>query len=105
MSDEMNFAGRQNRFFAAFDAPGSVSAVLSERAARVEIIATTELEHCAAALEEKVAEMEQGRKTPSVTSHEWLDKVFGIFADCPEFEEMVKAGQEWRKTEVISADS
>ena len=33
MFEEMNFAGRDNRFFAAFDLPGSAAAVLPERAA------------------------------------------------------------------------
>ena len=33
MSNELNFAVSQDRFFAAFDAPGSGSAVLPERAA------------------------------------------------------------------------
>ena len=33
MWEEMNFAGRSSRLFAAFDAPGSIAAVLPERAA------------------------------------------------------------------------
>ena len=33
MLNEMNFVSRSSRFFAAFDAPGSASAVLPERAA------------------------------------------------------------------------
>ena len=33
MSDEMNVAGRQDKFFTAFDLPGSAVAVLLERAA------------------------------------------------------------------------
>ena len=49
-------------------------------------------------LEEKFAQFEEDWEKPNATSHAWLDKTFGIFADCPEFEEAVKAGQEWRKT-------
>ena len=38
MLEEMNIAGRGNRFFAAFDAPGSVAAVLPERATASSVI-------------------------------------------------------------------
>ena len=64
-------------------------------------MATAEIEARLSRLEEKMERIERGQKKPNATSPDWLDKVFGIFADCPEFDEMVKAGQKWRKTESV----
>ena len=58
---------------------------------------TEEIEERLIRLEEKVAQLEQEQKTPPLTSQARLDKIFGVFANDPAFEEMVKAGQEWRK--------
>lgn len=60
---------------------------------------TPELEARVAALERIVAQLAAERTNGATPSHPWLDKVFGIFADDPEFEAAVQAGQQWRNTE------
>ena len=67
-------------------------------------MATAEIEARLSRLEEKMAKMEQAQETPADNSHEWLNRVFGIFANDPEFDEAVKAGQEWRKSEAAFED-
>ena len=65
---------------------------------------TTELEDRLVRLEERVAQMEIERKAPVASSQARLDKIFGVFANDPAFEEAVRAGREWRKTEVVFED-
>ena len=65
---------------------------------------TAELEERLTRLEEKVAQMERTSAKPVPSSQKRLDKIFGIYANHPAFEEMVRAGQEWRKTGLVSED-
>ena len=58
-----------------------------------------ELKHRVSALEAKFAHLPNANATGEPTSTIWLDKVFGIFANDPEFEEAVKEGKKWRLTE------
>ena len=61
---------------------------------------TRELEARVAALERKVERLAARQANGATATHLWLDNIFGIFADDPEFEKAVRAGQEWRKAEV-----
>lgn len=65
---------------------------------------TPELEARVAALEQKVALLSASQDNGSGPSHEWLRKVFGIYADDPEFEKAVLAGNEWRKAELTEGE-
>ena len=62
-------------------------------------MANLELEKRVAALEAKVAQLVGEKPEPLAASHAWFNKVFGIFAEDPEFDSAVRAGQEWRKTD------
>ena len=65
-------------------------------------MSTAELESRITALERKVATLAEDRVNGTGPTHEWLNKVFGVFADDPEFEEAVKAGREWRKAVAVN---
>lgn len=58
------------------------------------------LEERLAAVEAEVAELKRS-KEPDKSDEDipWWKKIVGIYADCPEFEEAVKFGREWRESE------
>jgi hypothetical protein len=58
-----------------------------------------ELEARVAALGKQVARLSAGQTNGTTESHAWIDKILGIFRDNQEFEEAVKAGKEWRRTQ------
>lgn len=60
---------------------------------------TVRLEERIAKLEAQVAQLEL-RLPKSTTRASWVDSVFGLCRDDPEFEEMVRLGQEYRKAQV-----
>lgn len=64
-----------------------------------------ELSQRVSALEAKFAHMPDAHVTAQPTSTAWLDKVFGIFANDPEFEEAVKEGKKWRAIEPTTEDT
>ena len=47
-------------------------------------------------LEEQVARLERDKECGKGAS--WLDEWFGVFKDCPDFEEAVRLGREWRES-------
>ena len=63
------------------------------------------LEHRLSAVEAELAQLKQRlekEKVPAANS--WLDQVFGVFKDCPEFEEAVRLGREWRESQRMEYD-
>lgn len=58
------------------------------------------LEERMTALEVKMEQLQQAREADkSDEETPWWKKIVGIYADCPEFEEVVKLGREWRESE------
>jgi len=51
-----------------------------------------------AAVEKEIRELKQGKATVE-PKHNWLEKITGTFKDDPEFGEILRLGQEIRKTE------
>jgi len=47
------------------------------------------------ALEEKVASLTKRLELPR--KEDWMKRVIGSFADCPEFDEVIRLGREFRK--------
>ncbi len=68
------------------------------------------LEERLTALEEQVKQLQQSKKPDhkelskqeldkSDDAVPWWQRLVGIYADCPEFEDAVKFGREWRESE------
>ncbi len=55
-----------------------------------------QLEARVIALEAEIAQIKQLLSHEKQTQTPWLEKVVGSFADCLEFDEMERLGQEWR---------
>ena len=49
------------------------------------------------ALEEKVATLTRRLELPR--KEDWTKRVIGSFADCPEFDEVIRLGREFRKVQ------
>jgi hypothetical protein len=54
-------------------------------------------------LEKEIAELKEG-KSPVQAKQNWLEKITGTFKDDPDFGEILRLGQELRKTENGEAD-
>jgi hypothetical protein len=61
-------------------------------------MADTKIELRLAALEEKVARLEQQATAPSESKKHWIDDVVGAFADDPDFWEAMRLGREYRES-------
>ena len=59
---------------------------------------TPTIEERLAAVEKEILELKQG-KAPIEPKLGWLEKISGTFKDDPEFGEILRLGQEIRKTE------
>ena len=58
------------------------------------------LEERIIALETKMEQLEKAKEgDKSDEEIPWWKKIVGIYADCPEFEEAMKLGREWRESE------
>jgi hypothetical protein len=63
-------------------------------------MSTPTLEERMAVLETKLEQLQQQRELDkSDDAVPWWKKMVGVYQDCPEFEEVVRFGQEWRKQE------
>jgi hypothetical protein len=49
-------------------------------------------------LEEEVARLKIRLESPNKTKEDWLDKVYGAFANDPAFDEAMRLGREWRES-------
>ena len=61
-------------------------------------MAVSKIELRLAALEEKVAQLEQQATVTSETKKHWIDDVYGAFADDPDFWEAMRLGHEYRES-------
>lgn len=53
-------------------------------------------------LEAVVAGLQQEiKKQPSADKKDWLDSISGTFANCPEFDEVIRLGREWRQSQRV----
>jgi hypothetical protein len=68
-------------------------------------MSTQLLEDRVAALEEEVAQLKRDRETVPSAQLPWYDRVFGMFADDPLFEEAVRLGKEYRESLREESDS
>ena len=62
---------------------------------------TTEFEQRLEALEKKVADLSM-KGTPS-TNKDWVFKIWGSFANDPEFKKAMSYGRKWRKAENLKS--
>ncbi len=56
------------------------------------------IEKRVAALEAEVARLKEKIEKGANPNQDWLDKVWGAFADDPTFEEATRLGREWRES-------
>ena len=59
-------------------------------------MSTQLLEHRVAALEEEVARLKRDMHPATSTQADWLDRIFGMFADDPLYDEAERLGREYR---------
>ena len=65
-------------------------------------MSTHTLEERVAILEAKIEQIEQAKGLDkSDEDTPWWKRIIGIYANCPEFEEAVKFGREWRESEDV----
>jgi Protein of unknown function (DUF1192) len=57
-----------------------------------------ELADRVAALEAEVARLKAKVEAPDRSGEDWLDKVSGVFADDPDYLEIVRLGRKWRES-------
>ncbi|HKQ77076.1 MAG TPA: hypothetical protein VJ810_25495 [Blastocatellia bacterium] len=62
-------------------------------------MAVAEIEIRLAALEAEVAELKQRLEQPTESRRHWVDKVFGAFADDPDFLEAMRLGRKYRESQ------
>lgn len=62
-------------------------------------MAVAEIELRLAALEAEVAELKQRLEEPAEPKQHWVDKVFGAFADDPDFLEAMRLGRKYRESQ------
>jgi hypothetical protein len=62
-------------------------------------MAVPKLELRLAALEAEVAQLKQRMDEPAEAKQHWVDKVFGVFADDPDFLEAMRLGRKYRESQ------
>ncbi len=62
-------------------------------------MASSSLEERVAALEAEVKQLKQERELDKSSEPRGWQRIVGVFQDCPEFEDMVRYGREWRESE------
>jgi hypothetical protein len=67
-------------------------------------MATLSLEERVAALETEVARLKRERPGTSQTSPPWWERRFGAFRDDPMYEEAMRLGAEYRRSQPTPAD-
>jgi hypothetical protein len=61
-------------------------------------MAVPELEQRVAALEAEVTQLKEQVKKAVPSKGDWLDNIYGAFADDPHFEEAMRLGREYRES-------
>lgn len=61
-------------------------------------MAVPEIEHRVAALESEVARLKEQLEKAVPAKGDWLDEIYGAFADDPHFEEAMRLGREYRES-------
>lgn len=61
-------------------------------------MAVHEIELRVAALEAEVARLKQQLESPAQSKGHWVDKVYGAFADDPDFLEAMRLGRKYRES-------
>jgi hypothetical protein len=56
------------------------------------------IEHRVAALEAEVARLKKKLEKAYPSQGDWLDEIYGAFADDPHFEEAMRLGREYRES-------
>jgi len=56
------------------------------------------LESRLANLESEVAQLKAQTESSSVSCGDWVDQIYGLFADYPDFDEVVRLGREYRES-------
>lgn len=56
------------------------------------------LESRVANLESEVAQLRAQTNSNGVSSEDWVDQIYGLFADYPDFDEVVRLGKEYRES-------
>ena len=56
------------------------------------------IEHRVAALEAEVARLKKKLEKAIPAQRDWLDEIYGAFADDPHFEEAMRLGREYRES-------
>lgn len=56
------------------------------------------LESRVANLESEVAQLRAQTNSIGVSSEDWVDQIYGLFADYPDFDEVVRLGKEYRES-------
>jgi hypothetical protein len=67
-------------------------------------MAVPTLEERVAALESEVAQLKQNRPNASPASTPWWERRFGAFRDDPMYEEAMRLGTEYRRSQPSPAD-
>ncbi len=68
-------------------------------------MATRTLEDRMTAMEQELAQLKQQlqAESPRITEPGWK-QIVGVFKDCPEFDEAVRLGREWRESQRMEYD-
>lgn len=61
-------------------------------------MAVPEIEHRVAALEAEMARVKEQLEKAVSSRGDWLDEIYGAFADDPHFEEAMRLGREYRES-------
>jgi hypothetical protein len=67
-------------------------------------MATLSLEERVAALEAEIAQLKQERSSTAAVSVPWWERRFGAFKDDPIYDEAMRLGAEYRKSQPTPAD-
>ena len=60
---------------------------------------TAELEERVVVLESEVARLKRAMNTPRRPRERWWHEIAGTYANCPEFEEAMRLGREYREAQ------
>lgn len=68
-------------------------------------MATGTIEERLTAVEQELAEIKRQLQTDKTEETlPWWKQITGVFKDCPEFEEAVRLGREWRESQRMEYD-
>ena len=58
------------------------------------------LEQRVAALEQEVADLKKQLRAPESDNGDWVERMSGSMKDYPEFDEVIRLGAEWRRSQL-----